>query len=1829
MNPTIDILRGELERLFTLEEMTSMSERLLGLAPADVGGASAKGSFARALSQRCLEGDRLDALVDVIVHSRKEVDPRVRDVAHLRSQRADDEGLAVGRLLGDFRLDAKIGENDRGVVFRAVRTDGAAKATVALKVLRRESSRDRRAVHRFLTATRLVGSVDHPGLPRHVEASEVESGSFYVAYEFFPAQPLSASMTDAGPRTFDELRPLLNAILAPLAALHDAHLAHGNLKAENILVATDVDGTEATTEASAAKEPRVVLVDFGTDRLCVGGRPADVKTDVYAFGKVLFELLTGASPFPQGSARDAFASGPPRCLDAPSLRAPGAAISGDLDALVLSLLDNDPGRRPKDASAVRSALDALVQVGLASGESPRAVTALSPESVQEKIDALLNTPGDVEAAIELERAAWDGAHAARVADAFRAAAERVVGETAGDRETKKALLYRAARTFDGAANDKVGAELTYAALLLQDPTDDVARMALESTRKALGKYDELVEMLLDKSQTAQPGQPRGRALAEIGRLYANELEDSDQALIAFTQALCEVPSSEEHATDVARLCGMKPARWAETLATLTETIKSDSLSPLDLTALLVRTAGWYDIHLGRADMALAAYEQVLSRDPASEVAASGLTAIYRRAEQWPELVALLLARAECAPSAPKARDLRTDAAEWFDLRLNDAPRARALLSAVLADDPDHLRASSLMADIAERAGDFRALADLLARRAEGRRGNEKVEALVNVAEVYERHLDDLSEATRGFEAALALAPTNLRALKGLDRIFSRSGQYRELLAILDRESLVAATPRQKIGLFERVARLRDEEFLDHAGAAEALEAILAIDPAHDFALTALARHYRSLAKWEPLVALYETHAGSTGDDSRKVELLVAKARTLAEHVGSPERAMQAYEQILASQPSHAGALEALARLREMSGDANAAVEVIETLAAKAATPEAKAEQWMRAGRLLDARGNKDGAIDRYKRALDAHPNDVAASSALRSAHTLRHDWLSVVGLLERDLAHAASDLAKARLYAELAKVYHAHLVDGRKAEAAALKALALDSSNAESLLVLGDLAFEEGRLVEAATYYESLVGRAGVLPKEEAVRVLVRFIEAFGKTHSPAPQAPRSGRDVSHASSHGLSASPASSLAFAAIAPSPASQSRLALESQASGSVPPAPLTNPRMLSAVEALQSLAVQDVDALARAANALFEFGDPQSAYRMHKDLFETFDADLVGSDRAEALYHLGESARRSGDLEKARKPLQEAAELDPSNPRPFRALAKLHDAKGEVDAALAVRRKRLPLAMGQERFDLLLEIGDAMFVHQGDRTGASKAFALALEERPDDRRLLTKLMQLYSEEKDWAKVVEVVLRLADFVDDPRQRAKYMHTAATIASSHLGNVDQAIRFYAKVLELAPDNAKALDEVLELYRGKESYADVERILKLQLEQAKATANRDKLICVLDQLGELYEKHLGERELAIDAFEAALAFDPEDRARAAKLGGLYALDPLQYFDKAVHAETQALRRNPYRVESYKALRALFAVAQKRDAEWCLCQALSVLRLAEPDEEVTYKKHRAETAAPAQSALDADGFGRLMHADLDPLLTQVFALIEPSILRARTQPLEAMGYDPRTALDCAMHPYAVSQTLLYAAGVLGMPAPIVFQDGDEPGSLGMVHALTPAIVLGRAAFEGQPSTQALAFAAGRHLAYFRPGFYVRHLVPTGTGLKAWLFAAIKVCVPQFPIASDNQGQVNDAMAELIPDFFGAQKERLASAVSKVLQAGGALDLKKWVASIDLTTDRVGFLLAHDLQTSTEVVRATADSSSVSVKERMKELVLFSVSEEYFALRERLRIAVDV
>ena len=250
---TLDILRGEARaplhaRRDDVDDRTAPRAR----PASEVGGATAKGSFARALAERCFDGDRLDALVDVILLERREVDPRIRDIHALLAR----EDFAAGKTVGPFTIERKIGESAHAVVYQAQRDDGLC----TLKVLRREASRDRRAVHRFLTANRAIATVAHAGLARKIEAGELPDGTPWIAYEWIEGQTLAARFAKSGPSHVNELKELLRGILEPLAALHKAGLTHGDLKLENILVARaarPVDRTDA----------RVVLIDAGTDGL--------------------------------------------------------------------------------------------------------------------------------------------------------------------------------------------------------------------------------------------------------------------------------------------------------------------------------------------------------------------------------------------------------------------------------------------------------------------------------------------------------------------------------------------------------------------------------------------------------------------------------------------------------------------------------------------------------------------------------------------------------------------------------------------------------------------------------------------------------------------------------------------------------------------------------------------------------------------------------------------------------------------------------------------------------------------------------------------------------------------------------------------------------------------------------------------------------------------------------------------------------------------------------------------------------------------------------------------------------------------------------------------------------------------------------------------------------------------------------------------------------------------------------------------------------------------------------------------------------------------------
>jgi hypothetical protein len=299
-----------------------------------------------------------------------------------------------------------------------------------------------------------------------------------------------------------------------------------------------------------------------------------------------------------------------------------------------------------------------------------------------------------------------------------------------------------------------------------------------------------------------------------------------------------------------------------------------------------------------------------------------------------------------------------------------------------------------------------------------------------------------------------------------------------------------------------------------------------------------------------------------------------------------------------------------------------------------------------------------------------------------------------------------------------------------------------------------------------------------------------------------------------------------------------------------------------------------------------------------------------------------------------------------------------------------------------------------------------------------------------------------------------------------------------------------------------------------------------------------------------------------------------------------------------------------------------------MCQALRCLKMADPDEEKFFKKYRLTKLAKTKQPITDELWRELvMHPAEDSLLTAIFAMLQPAVIATQAQPLNAFGVHEALRIDPVTDPTAIVRMLAHVSETTTTYLPPVYDAPHDPGGLSILFSSPPAIGIGGGAKAGGPQ-QALAFVAARHLCYYRNGHLLRQLVPTGTGLRAWLIASIRTIAPRFPAPGAMENQVRQGVDAIQAHLGGPQRDALRSMTQKLLEAAPELDLKEWMAAVDLTADRLGFILSNDLKLANAVIEASPeDSASISRKDRLRELLGYSTSEQYLELRRRIGIAL--
>ncbi|MEO0559560.1 MAG: protein kinase [Bacteroidota bacterium] len=261
--------------------------------------------------------------------------------------------LRPDAILGDYRLQTRLGQGGMGTVFRAQhRRLGR---TVALKVLR-----DSSLASRFLNEARIQAGLQHPNIATLYDYFEAD-GKACIAMELIEGQTFDEYLRQRGPLPFREALRLFQPVVEAVAYLHAHGVIHRDLKSHNVKV---------------TPEGRVALLDFGIAKnlslkgLTTGdavpgtpeylspeqvhGRPPDARSDVWALGVLFYELLTRDMPFRAESTFTLFERITRGAYDPPSSRV--RSVPPEADALVARCLRPAPDERYANAGALLKAL---------------------------------------------------------------------------------------------------------------------------------------------------------------------------------------------------------------------------------------------------------------------------------------------------------------------------------------------------------------------------------------------------------------------------------------------------------------------------------------------------------------------------------------------------------------------------------------------------------------------------------------------------------------------------------------------------------------------------------------------------------------------------------------------------------------------------------------------------------------------------------------------------------------------------------------------------------------------------------------------------------------------------------------------------------------------------------------------------------------------------------------------------------------------------------------------------------------------------------------------------------------------------------------------------------------------------------------------------------------------------------------------------------------------------------------------------------------------------------------------------------------------------------
>jgi len=298
---------------------------------------------------------------------------------------SDSNQQWLGKIVdGRYRVLEVIGRGGMGVVYRVEHLRMGKVA--AMKVLHRDLVEDADVVSRFEREAAAVSKLHHPHTVQVFDFGTA-AGALYLIMEYVRGQDLARIIERDGPIPWSRAAPLLAQICGALQEAHELGIVHRDLKPENVLITRSTAGRDYAKvldfglavvsrpgDQRAAKRETARQQIVGTPYFMspeqIRGDDVDARTDIYSFGALMFEVLTGQHLYAGTTAVGVLTKHLTADPDAPSMRAPKMGIPPEVDHLCRKALARDPSARWQTAAQLGEAIEDVFRATVVEATGP-------------------------------------------------------------------------------------------------------------------------------------------------------------------------------------------------------------------------------------------------------------------------------------------------------------------------------------------------------------------------------------------------------------------------------------------------------------------------------------------------------------------------------------------------------------------------------------------------------------------------------------------------------------------------------------------------------------------------------------------------------------------------------------------------------------------------------------------------------------------------------------------------------------------------------------------------------------------------------------------------------------------------------------------------------------------------------------------------------------------------------------------------------------------------------------------------------------------------------------------------------------------------------------------------------------------------------------------------------------------------------------------------------------------------------------------------------------------------------------------------------------------